>query len=430
MRLLHARDLVLKKFELSDAPEYAAISHRWTDHEISLQEFQNSKSGHRRGCGWVKIIQGCKIAWRRGINWIWIDTACIDKESSTEMNESINSMYRWYERSKECYVFLPDVHEICACNCRLQDYSIKQVGRRYPRFYLEELKGSVWFTRGWTLQELLAPKKVEFFNSKFLKIGSRQDLKSHVTKITGIAADCLVGERSIDDASLAERMSWAARRRTTREEDVAYSLLGVFGVSMPLLYGEGMRSFMRLQAEIILRSDDESIFAWKPHAVSTDRWYGLLAPNPRVFADTPSIEKRLFESRRHYEWTNKGMRFQLRLPRSGLIPTAQGLMVLLPLNCVQHISKDNGIEEVHQLAVKVSVTADRGNMVLEGKRLKTFESLVLAQDKSIGPTLFPHGAQSEAAGEERHDCPVLLGSPDEDAEEWHIYFAQCNVDRE
>ncbi|KAI6002305.1 hypothetical protein F5J12DRAFT_906395 [Pisolithus orientalis] len=145
---------------------------------------------------------------RDGYTWLWIDTCCIDKRSSAELSEAINSMYRWYRNSQMCYVYLND-----------------------------------WFSRGWTLQELVAPKEAEFFNKSWVSIGIKQDLTSLLEDITRIP------EKSV--RAVAHIMSWAADRKTTRVEDRAYSLLGLFGVNMPMLYGEGSKAFQRLQLEII-----------------------------------------------------------------------------------------------------------------------------------------------------------------------------------
>ena len=179
----------------------------------------------------------------RGLEWIWIDTCCIDKRSRAELSEAINSMFKWYQRSEECYVFLPDVYD----------------GEGHRTWY--QLDRSVWFTRGWTLQELLAPLRVEFFDARFRSIGSRWDIRKSIEEITGIDEDFLKFPDHLPRASVAERMKWASHRQTTRAEDAAYSLLGIFDVNMPLLYGEGKKAFKRLQAEIIRKSADESIFA-------------------------------------------------------------------------------------------------------------------------------------------------------------------------
>jgi len=204
----------------------------------------------------------------------WIDTCCIDKTSSAELSEAINSMFSWYQKSQVCYAYLSDVSS--SAN---DHYKAKSEFRR-----------SNWFTRGWTLQELLAPKFVEFYDQNWVEIGTRAAMQKLLHEITGI--------RTFDDigsANVAEKMSWASRRVTTRIEDQAYCLMGLFGVNMPLLYGEGAKAFLRLQLEIWNMTNDESIFAWgdlakRDDLASMDEHYdylgaSLLAEKPIWFID-------------------------------------------------------------------------------------------------------------------------------------------------
>ena len=216
--------------------------------------------------GWTKIVGCCaqalKEGWEYAVRfmlsmlsksgnfstlltvWQWIDSCCIDKSSSAELSEAINSMFQWYENSQVCYTYLNDV----------------PVGEEDHERKDSAFRNSKWFTRGWTLQELLAPQTVVFFNHGWFEIGTRTSLVRLVSSITNIGKDHL--KRSFDQASTAQKFSWASRRQTLRIEDTAYCLMGLFGVNMPLLYGEGSKAFMRLQLEIIKVSDDDSIFAW------------------------------------------------------------------------------------------------------------------------------------------------------------------------
>ena len=163
------------------------------------------------------------------------DLCCIDKTSSAELSEAINSMYRWYQESGVCYAYLADVP---------------------PNAFSK----SRWFTRGWTLQELIAPSTVIFLDQKWQEIGTKSSLQRVISEITGIPTDILLGG-DLEDASIAQRMSWASKRETTRVEDAAYCLMGIFSIHMPMLYGEGERAFIRLQEEIMRVSDDHSLFA-------------------------------------------------------------------------------------------------------------------------------------------------------------------------
>lgn len=218
-------------------------------------------------------------------------------------------MWRWYQDCVVCFVFLSDVHEANI---------VEMVPRRpskdrpFSNIAAQAFRSSEWFRRGWTLQELLAPRNAIFFNSRWEQIGTKSTLASELSKATGINSFYLVLPHHVYDASIATRMSWAARRRTTRWEDRAYSLLGLFDVNMPLLYGEGKKAFLRLQQEIIQRSDDESIFAWRePDFKFYDEW-GLLAGSPDAFIDSGNFATFAGTGRLPYRMTNKGLK--LRMP--------------------------------------------------------------------------------------------------------------------
>ena len=194
-----------------------------------------------------KIREACNVARANGYRYLWIDSCCIDKTSSSELSEAINSMYQWYARADVCYAFLADVPAE-------EDHR-----REDSKFRL-----SRWFTRGWTLQELIAPANVLFLYDDWTFIGSKHSLSSLITEITSISYNALLRVEPLREFSVAERLSWAARRTTTRTEDRAYSLLGIFAINMPTLYGEGEGAFRRLQEEIMRRVPDQSLFAWTP----------------------------------------------------------------------------------------------------------------------------------------------------------------------
>jgi hypothetical protein len=172
----------------------------------------------------------------------------IDKSSSAELSEAINSMYQWYSNADTCYVLLEDIPS--ASMVRSDHFDPERLFAK-----------SRWFTRGWTLQELIAPAIVEFYALDWTEIGTKTSLASQVASITGIRLAVLFGEK-LSEFTVAERMSWAAKRSTTRVEDLSYCLLGIFQVNMPLLYGEGARAFKRLQEEILKTSEDYTLFAW------------------------------------------------------------------------------------------------------------------------------------------------------------------------
>ena len=231
--------------------------------------------------GFCKVRDSCVQARRDGYQYIWIDTCCIDKTSSTELSEAINSMYAWYKDSAVCYVLLADV------------FVEPLRGRTWHDFHT-----SRWFTRGWTLQELLAPAQLQFFNVAWKPLGTKSDLIDDISTITKIDLYALAGG-DLSRLSVARRMSWVANRQTTRLEDMAYCLLGIFGINMPLLYGEGMKAFIRLQEEIMKTTDDQSIFAWRDPTAGSYRddypegsnLQGLLAPSPNpIYTETHGIE--------------------------------------------------------------------------------------------------------------------------------------------
>ncbi|EIW51976.1 uncharacterized protein TRAVEDRAFT_86572, partial [Trametes versicolor FP-101664 SS1] len=185
------------------------------------------------------------IAREAGYRLVWIDSCCIDKASSSELSEAINSMFEWYSEADVCYAYLADVPD-----------------DEDPRLLDSVFRESRWHRRGWTLQELIAPERVIFLSCTWRFLGTKTGLASTLEQITNVDFAILTGRTTLTSISVAKRMSWAATRWTTRVEDRAYSLLGLFGVHMSPIYGEGANAFLRLQEEIIKTIPDQSIFAW------------------------------------------------------------------------------------------------------------------------------------------------------------------------
>lgn len=234
------RNLGLVKKHDNDIPRYAILSHTWgADNEEF--NFKDVTEGTGRDKIGYKKIEFCRAqAARDGLQFFWVDTCCIDKSSSAELSEAINSMFRWYRNADKCYVYLPDV------STAGQATDFQSLSTAWEAAF----QRSRWFTRGWTLQELIAPPSVEFFSQEHDRLGSRQSLEEIIHKITGIAMEALRGG-PLSDFEIEERFSWADYRETKRQEDKAYSLLGLFDIYMPLLYGEGEgRAFVRLREEI------------------------------------------------------------------------------------------------------------------------------------------------------------------------------------
>jgi hypothetical protein len=242
MRLLtHNTD---RKFSLTEAfmgndtPEYAILSHTWGEGEVT---YRNLIEGTGRSkAGYDKIRFCAQQAANDGLQYFWVDTCCIDKSSSAELQEAINSMFRWYQNAAKCYVYLLDVS---TRKRKASDLSTECT-------WESAFRASKWFTRGWTLQELLAPRSVEFFSRECGQLGNKRTLEQQIHEITGIPSTAL-RESPLSQFDVDERFLWAKGRETTREEDKVYSLFGIFDVQMPLLYGEGeVKAFRRLREEI------------------------------------------------------------------------------------------------------------------------------------------------------------------------------------
>ncbi|OLN87989.1 Vegetative incompatibility protein HET-E-1-like protein 1 [Colletotrichum chlorophyti] len=337
MRLLNVDTFELTEFFDSNIPPYAILSHTWGSKEFTFQDLQ--REGYKGGD--TKIDGMCRAARLEGINWVWIDTCCIDKSSSAELSEAINSMFTWYKNAEVCHVYLGDVPE--------DDFII---------FHNSRFRHSRWFTRGWTLQELLAAPKLVFHNCSWQRIQLmlKRDLHAHsenaaafdrgltrrsqvldfatlLVEITGIDAAALTTrfDQVCRRYSVARKMSWAAHRQTTRVEDRAYSLLGLFNVNMPLLYGEGPKAFFRLQEEILKSYDDQTLFAWGYNQQIKVQG-GLFAKSPADFGGCGWVTKQDhgLSQRPHYYLTNKGLHIETQLAK---MPPGFQPYVYALLNC-------------------------------------------------------------------------------------------------
>ncbi|KAF1948913.1 hypothetical protein CC80DRAFT_529758 [Byssothecium circinans] len=245
--------------------------------------------------GWKKIRRTCEIALEKyKVNYAWVDTCCINKESSAELQEAINTMFRYYADAIVCLTYLEDVGE----------------GKK-------TFEKSRWFARGWTLQELIAPYHLEFYDTDWRSIGRKDTLVEGICKITKIPENVLKRDVALSKVPTAARMSWASRRETTREEDMAYCLLGIFDINMPMLYGEGDKAFIRLQEEIIQQSADMSIFLWARHPFMPSAYSGLLADSPAHFRGMHSVIEKPYFNPTEYRITNRGIRFELKLGLDG-----------------------------------------------------------------------------------------------------------------
>ena len=241
MRLLHYNsdgNFSLTEFFDKAIPDYAILSHRWGTEEATFEDLQKGMGTNK--AGYEKLRFCGEQARDDGLKHFWVDTYCIDKSSSTELAEALNSMYRWYRDAARCYVYLLDVS---ALKRKAGDTSTEYT-------WDSAFRDSEWFTRGWTLQELLAPRSVEFFSQQGKRLGDKEMLGRQIQEVTGIPISVLEGA-PLSQFSIEERLSWAENRKTTRPEDKAYSLLGIFGIHLLPIYGEGKEhAFRRLKKKI------------------------------------------------------------------------------------------------------------------------------------------------------------------------------------
>ncbi|KAH9950529.1 heterokaryon incompatibility protein-domain-containing protein [Amylocystis lapponica] len=246
---------------------YAILSHRWLSRgEPTCQDLSTKTYTEVPEAGFIKLTRFCQLARMHGCRWAWADTCCIDKTSSAELDESIRSMYQWYENAKICIVYLGNT---------------------------EHLSGAVadpWFTRAWTLQELLAPKRIKFFNKHWMPLTADDNDKAidslilrDIAKITDIPPRFIRHFTPGTDMVL-EKMAWASSRKATRVEDMAYSLVGIFDVSLTIAYGEGERAFYRLQLAIMEKSPAVDLLVWSGRASKDNT---MIASSPKCFIDSP-----------------------------------------------------------------------------------------------------------------------------------------------
>lgn len=227
--------------------KYVTLSHRWGWDEPLFRDIQGEAVYHGKSThGMAKLQTFCAFAAKYGYKWAWSDTCCIDKESSAELQEAVGSMFSWYRQSSLTIVHLADVSDD------------------------DKLSNSEWFKRGWTLQELLAPRVILFFTQDWSlyqdpsSSNHKEDsfILAELEKVTSITSRHLKDfHPGMDDAR--SRLQWASTRRTTRPEDIAYSLFGVFDLHLPVLYGESKGNALgRLLSEIISQSGDISVLDW------------------------------------------------------------------------------------------------------------------------------------------------------------------------
>ncbi|UKZ73057.1 hypothetical protein TrVFT333_000697 [Trichoderma virens FT-333] len=317
MRLINTETLTLSEFLETDIPRYAILSHTWEDQEVTFQDFPHDATRSRKK-GFAKLQKLCELARQDGLQYAWADTCCIDKTSSSELTEAINSMFRFYLHADVCYAWLMDLPP----------------DNRDIHYQLPKCR---WFTRGWTLQELIAPRVLKFYDQTWTFRGTKSSLRQLITQITSISSAVLKDPARLSQLPVAQKMAWAAGRQTTRIEDMAYSLLGIFDVNMPMIYGEGSRAFLRLQEEIAKEKNDPSLFAWRTALSSSSSssggqkqtHHGMFASTPAEFGNSGSIHlinDPMFST--EYLISNKGLRID-----SDLFPVSDRIF-FMDMNCV------------------------------------------------------------------------------------------------
>ncbi|EJT76751.1 hypothetical protein GGTG_06667 [Gaeumannomyces tritici R3-111a-1] len=316
MRLIDTTTLRLGE----DAPEpdggYAIFSHKWGLEEVTFQDMTQLDQSTLRGkAGYAKVENVCRIAREMGLQRVWIDTCCINKDSSAEVSQCLNAMFRWYKKSTVCIVYLHDFRP--------------GPGLKLGQGLVDSLAECQWFQRAWTLQELIAPEYVRFFDHEWKLFGSKFNDKKRVARgsesleallvdlyvITHIPIPVLRDPDTVWSYPVGNRMSWAAHRRALYVEDLAYSLIGIFNVSMPMLYGEGNRAFIRLQEEIIKETNDMTIFAWTAPD-SQEKHRGILARSPSEFGCCRFMHYAPSAGMHTYAMTNRGLRIKAVLEKS------------------------------------------------------------------------------------------------------------------
>ncbi|KAI1124228.1 heterokaryon incompatibility protein-domain-containing protein [Nemania abortiva] len=359
--------------------KYAILSHTWGwqdektgkwAHQVDeityneCQNFSNPFDGSLnpdKQKAYQKIYYTCSHALDLGCDYVWIDSCCIDKSDSAELTESINSMFRWYSEAEVCLVYLVDSYSCARAPCR--------------RLYTKDDTPCRWFSRCWTLQELLASRKLVFYDSQWNLISklqkqdsNKKNFEREISKITKINAEAFLGRVPLWQYSVEAKMSWAASRKARRPEDIAYSLLGLFDIHMPLIYGEGAgAAFQRLQLEIIKSTPDLSIFAWHTEEPDQDgQLCSALANSPSQFRFHRRICRVIPEM--HHTMTNKGIQMTSVVHR---VPTPNGEKYIL---CLEDEEKSSNKTGIFLRKTGYNVFQRTGNQLAEIKNLKKYPS--------------------------------------------------------
>lgn len=282
LRILEDGQLDLEDFSKKDKPPYAILSHTWgqDQDEVSFKDLRDGRA--RKKSGHTKIDFCAQQTAKDDMAYFWVDTCCIDKTNSSEVAEAITSMYRWYREAERCYVYMSDV-------------SVEDNTGTQAKDWMSAFRKSRWFTRGWTLQELIAPTSVQFFSREGNLLGDKRSLMQEIHDVTGIIVAILEGRMQLSQLRYSERVSWMVHRKTQREEDRAYALQGILGVSMIPHYGEEIGNAMRR-----LKREFRSIHLHPEEARTKSRGYSK-SPKGAIASKIPDRHKTVRLLCRSYE---------------------------------------------------------------------------------------------------------------------------------
>ena len=356
--------------------------------------------------GFPKIVEACRLAKEKDLDYAWIDTCCIDKSSTAELTESINFMCKWYQQSSICIVYIDDwlpgfdwadIRPLSRSESRSENMPLEPV---FINPYTNASKTSKtdtlrWFTRGWTLQELIVPAKIDFYDRNWDLKGhkSNEQVAQALARITGIACHILTDDHdgALREFSLGQRMSWASYRTTSRAEDMAYCLLGIFEINMPLLYGEGEKAFLRLQDEIIRSSTDLSLFAWQGFPHDERRIRGIYAYHPIEFAHLGNccIDNIYGVEPEEFSMTNNGMKINtslLAFPDSayfdGEIVNGDDLAVM-PLKCTSSYLPVGVLLQQVSVDIYMRVTAHKSIEITDNMSTCEASTIYICRDLDV-----------------------------------------------
>lgn len=263
MWLINTSTLELHEFSRS-TPSYATFSYVTDENEASFEDLAQAQKDRCKDS--IKIIErACDQARIAGYEWLWNHAACVDKRSCAAQSEAINSLPRIYRDCEHSIVYLEDLYH--------DQFEDEQIGER--------LAACRWIKNIWAIPQIVFPREVYFYSSDWSQIGTKRSLLPHLSSIIGIDQPALEHWGCLEDYSIARRMSWASEMTAFRTEDLAYALLGLFDVGMPIIYGEGGKAFLKLQEEIIRDTDDFSLLAWDNF--DGQECNGLFAYSPACF---------------------------------------------------------------------------------------------------------------------------------------------------